>query len=248
MRKYGLIGYPLEHSFSEKYFADKFEKEGIQDACYDNYPIEDPSDFEQLHQNDPELMGLNVTIPYKESIIKYLDVLSEEAREIGAVNTICLCRRTGKLARVGHNTDIGGFRQSLQENLAKTPDKAIVLGTGGAAKAVEYVLEEMGIRFVRVSSSGKKGAMAYEEMDDDLVKLSHLIVNTTPLGMYPHVDACPEIPYKNITEKHLLFDLVYNPAETAFMKRGKEHGAAVVNGYDMLVYQAEGSWAIWNRK
>lgn len=248
MKKYGLIGNPIGHSFSKAYFTEKFRKEGITDVVYENYPIKDISEFEGLFLNDPNLFGLNVTIPYKEQILNYLDALSEDARAIGAVNTVCLCRKKGKFARVGHNTDIPGFRKSLEENLEASPRNALVLGTGGSSKAVRYVLEQMGIAFDLVSSSGKLGALNYEDLDFSLVSASKLIINTTPLGMAPLSGQCPNIPYKALSEEHLLFDLIYNPAETVFMKKGKEQGARVVNGYDMLVYQAEASWAIWNRK
>lgn len=248
MRKFGLIGFPLDHSFSKEYFNHKFKSEEIEDVEYDNYPIEDISSFESLIRSNPDLHGLNVTIPYKESVIKYLDVQSESVREIGAVNTICLCRKTGKLARVGHNTDVVGFRQSLEESLTHLPEKALVLGTGGSSKAVVYVLKEMGIEVTQVSSSGKERAIPYEKVDFDLMVSSKLIVNTTPLGMYPNIDACPDIPYDAITKNHLLFDLVYNPLETLFLKNGLKKGATVVNGYKMLIYQAEAAWEIWNRK
>lgn len=247
MRKFGLIGYPLGHSFSKKYFSEKFEKEGIEDVTYDNYPIQDISEFESLHKNDPELAGLNVTIPYKESIMQYMDVLSEDARMVGAVNTVCLCTKTGRFVKVGHNTDVSGFRQSVNENLEDIPQQAIILGTGGAAKAVEYVLETMDIKVIKVSGSGKEGAISYADLSDKIVKNSKLIVNTTPLGMHPDVDSYPDIPYDALTPEHLLFDLVYNPVVTRFMQLGKERAASAVNGYQMLVYQAEGSWEIWNR-
>lgn len=248
MRKFGLIGFPLGHSFSKEYFDQKFQREGISDAQYDNYPIEDVAEFENLHQRDPMLHGLNVTIPYKTALVKYLDVLSEDARNIGAVNTVCLCRRTGKLARVGHNTDADGFRRSLEEQLQTTPEKALVLGTGGSSLAIKYVLEQMKVKVISVSSSGKKGSIEYEEIDSALIKSARLVVNCTPVGMHPLVEQFPKIPYQHLSHRHLLFDLIYNPAETAFLKQGKKHGARGVNGYDMLVYQAEGSWAIWNRK
>jgi len=247
MRKYGLIGFPLGHSFSKKYFAEKFEKEGIDDAVYDNYPLEDINGFEPLYKGDPELMGLNVTIPHKESVIPFLDVLSEDARNIGAVNTICLCTKTGRLVKVGHNTDTSGFRKSLEEHLTDVPKEALVLGTGGSSKAVVYVLEDMGIKVTRVSSSGKEGAIAYSDLTDKMVQQAKLIVNTTPLGMHPNTDACPDIPYDALTTDHLLFDLVYNPVVTRFMQEGRNRGASAVNGYQMLVYQAEEAWQIWNR-
>jgi shikimate dehydrogenase len=248
MRKFGLIGYPLGHSFSKRYFTEKFKKENIRDTFYENFPIEDVSDFESLYKNDPQIQGLNVTIPYKESIIKYLDVLSEDARGVQAVNTICLCRKTGRLAKVGHNTDVTGFRKSLEDHLMHLPEQALVLGTGGSSRAVVFVLKELGIPVIRVSHSGKENTIAYSEIDDVMVDASRLIVNTTPLGMYPEIDRSPDIPYTALTEHHLLFDLVYNPEVTRFMQLGKERGASVVNGYDMLVYQAEASWEIWNRK
>lgn len=248
MRKYGLIGYPLGHSFSKKYFSEKFSKEKIDDAVYDNYPIEDVTLFEPLYKGDPDLKGLNVTIPYKESIVPYLDVLSEDARNIGAVNTVCLCTKTGRLVKVGHNTDVPGFRKSLMEHLEAAPQQAIVLGTGGASKAVVYVLEEMGVKVMRVSSSGKEGAIGYGDLTDKLVKNAKLIVNTTPLGMEPATDTFPQIPYDALTTDHLLFDLVYNPVVTQFMQMGRNRGASAVNGYNMLVYQAEEAWEIWNRK
>jgi shikimate dehydrogenase len=248
MRKYGLIGYPLGHSFSKKYFAEKFTREKIVDAVYDNYPIENIAQFEQLYKGDPDLKGLNVTIPYKEQIIPYLDVLSEDARNIGAVNTVCLCTKTGRLVKVGHNTDVPGFRKSLLERLSATPQQAIVLGTGGSSKAVVYVLEGMGVEVIRVSSSGKEGAIGYGDLTANIVKNAKLIVNTTPLGMHPQTVGFPAIPYDAITTGHLLFDLVYNPAVTRFMQMGRDHGASAVNGHDMLAYQAEESWQIWNRK
>ena len=247
MIKYGLIGFPLGHSFSKKYFAEKFEKEGIVDTVYENYPLSDISEFESLYKNDPLLAGINVTIPYKESIVPYLDVLSEDARNIGAVNTVCLCTKTGRMVKVGHNTDTVGFRNSLEEHLADTPDQAIVLGTGGASKAVVYVLEDMGVKVIRVSSSGKKDAVSYDELTGKMVKKARLIVNTTPLGMHPDIESVPDIPYDALTTDHLLFDLVYNPVVTKFMKEGRNRGASAVNGYDMLVYQAEEAWEIWNR-
>ena len=247
MRKYGLIGYPLGHSFSKKYFSEKFQKEKIDDAVYDNYPLENVEDFVALYKGDPELEGLNVTIPHKETVIPYLDVLSEDARNIGAVNTICLCTKTGRMVIVGHNTDTVGFRRSLEDQMEDPPERAIVLGTGGASKAVVYVLEQMDVQVIRVSSSGKEGAISYDDLTEKLVKSAKLIVNTTPLGMYPDIDSCPRIPFDALTTDHLLFDLVYNPVVTKFMQEGRNRGASAVNGYDMLVYQAEEAWEIWTR-
>lgn len=247
MRKYGLIGYPLGHSFSKTFFDEKFKKEKIEDVEYHNFPIEKIEDFEVLCKGDTKLRGFNVTIPYKESIIKYIDALSDAAREIQAVNTICYCKKTNHKALVGHNTDVTGFRKSLNEQIAEAPKKAIVLGTGGSSKAVKYVLEELDTDIISVSSSGKEGAIAYDDLTKDLIESVSLIVNTTPLGMYPNIDVCPDIPFEYLGEKHLLFDLVYNPKATLFMKRGADQNAKTVNGYDMLIYQAEASWDIWNR-
>lgn len=247
MRKFGLIGYPLGHSFSRDYFSQKFREEHIGNAVYDNYPITNVEEFTPLYKNDPELAGLNVTIPYKESIIPYLDVLSEDAREIGAVNTICLCTKTGRLVKVGHNTDAVGFRKSLKESLEDMPDNAIVLGTGGSSKAVVHVLRQMRVKVTLVSRIQKENAISYGELTPKMVRNARLIVNTTPLGMHPNVDSFPDIPYDALTPEHLLFDLVYNPVVTQFMKRGRAHAASAVNGYKMLVYQAESAWEIWNR-
>jgi shikimate dehydrogenase len=249
MTIYGLIGFPLGHSFSLPYFTEKFKREGV-DAEYRNYPLEDIREFEELIGREKGLAGLNVTIPYKQEVIPYLDALNRTAREIGAVNTIRICRKDTHMGLVGHNTDVEGFRRSLEEHLGPQHKKALVLGTGGSSKAVVYVLAALGIRYRLVSRNkeGKPaGVLSYYELDDSLVKSHALIINTTPLGMHPEVDRCPDLPYGAITKKHLMFDLVYNPAKTLFLSKGEEQGAAIVNGYDMLVYQAEASWEIWNR-
>lgn len=247
MRTFGLIGYPLGHSFSVAYFTRKFREEGIG-AIYRNFPLEDISEFEQLIRGAPELAGLNVTVPYKEKVVPYLDALGVTARSIRAVNTICICRREERMALIGHNTDIAGFRQSLEEHLGPQHDAALVLGTGGSSRAVRYVLNELGIPFKPVSRSRGEGVLGYDELDGHTVLNHRLIINTTPLGMHPHVDSLPGIPYDAVTPGHLLFDLVYNPEKTRFLAMGEKQGAAIVNGYDMLVYQAEASWKIWNRQ
>ena len=246
MKKYGLIGYPLGHSFSVPYFQKKFEKDKI-DAVYENYPIEDIALFTALIKDEDELEGLNVTVPYKEKVIPYLDVLSKTARQIQAVNTIRVCRRDGRLALIGHNTDVIGFERSLKEHLKDHHKSALVLGSGGSSKAVLFVLEELGIKFRVVSRNQGEGLSTYGDLTEDIIKDTPLIINTTPLGMHPQTDTFPDIPYTAITSEHLLFDLVYNPAETRFLALGKQQGATIVNGYDMLVYQAEGSWDRWNR-
>jgi shikimate dehydrogenase len=246
MRFFGLIGYPLDHSFSEAYFKEKFKREGIN-AQYRNFPLESIDQFKDLVSKYPDLNGINVTIPYKESILPFLDALSQTARAVKAVNTICFCRKDKLLALVGHNTDIIGFRKSLEENLVKVPSKAMVLGTGGSAKAVIHVLKEMELKITRVSRTAGEGRLTYQELNKDMVAEHLLIVNTTPLGMYPDTGSAPEIPYEGVGKDHLLFDLVYNPPETKFLSMGKTRQARIVNGTDMLTYQAEAAWDIWNR-
>ena len=245
MQLYGLIGFPLGHSFSVPYFKDKFAREGIA-AEYRNFPLEDISGFETLVKTEEKLVGLNVTVPYKQQVMAYLDILSETADSIGAVNTISFLRSEGGLKLKGDNTDVSGFRRSLEENLEKQHTSALVLGTGGSSKAVCFVLEQLGIEYGLVSRSAGEGKIPYEELDEAYVAHAGLIINTTPLGMHPNIDSFPEIPYEKLTPGHLLFDLVYNPALTRFLACGEEQGAKIVNGYDMLVYQAEASWKIWN--
>jgi shikimate dehydrogenase len=247
LKRYGLIGFPLTHSFSVSYFTRKFEQEGIE-AVYQNFPLEDISAFEKLVKEEPDLRGLNVTVPYKEQIIPFLDALSETARSIRAVNTVCLCRKAGRLALVGHNSDVIGFEKSIGEHLKDHHNQALVLGTGGSSKAVTYVLEKLGISFYLVSRSDGEGRLTYDDIDHKLLTSCPLIINTTPLGMYPKLENYPPIPYQWLGEHHLLFDLIYNPEKTRFLAKGEAQGATIVNGYNMLVYQAEGSWEMWNRK
>jgi shikimate dehydrogenase len=245
--KYGLIGYPLGHSFSLPYFSRKFKKEGIG-AVYSNYPLEEISRFTELVKGEEGLRGLNVTVPYKQQVIPFLDELDPLSSAIGAVNTIRFERRGSKLFLKGFNTDVTGFRKSLEEHLEGAHSHALVLGTGGSSKAVCYVLDQLGIPFRQVSRTRRSKILSYEMLDEDLLRRSRVIINTTPLGMHPHVDACPDLDYSLLGPEHLLFDLVYNPAVTLFLKRGTEMGAQTVNGHQMLVYQAEASWEIWNRK
>lgn len=240
---YGLIGYPLNHSFSPGYFAEKFRKEGI-DAAYKLFPLSDIRQFTNLLSDHPELCGLNVTIPYKQSVIPYLDSLNKDAEEIGAVN--CISIINGQT--VGHNTDIIGFEQSLIPLLQPQHNTALVLGKGGASLAVMYVLRKLGITAHYVSRSTHANGFSYEELTPDIVSQHKLIINTTPLGMHPHTDACAPIPYHAIGSKHLLYDLIYNPAETSFLRNGKQQGASIKNGLEMLELQAEASWHIWNSK
>ena len=244
---FGLIGFPLGHSFSVPYFSEKFSREGIQ-ASYRNFPLKNIDEFKELLISEPGLAGLNVTVPYKEQILPYLDALSETARSIKAVNTICFCRKEGRHALVGHNTDVIGFERSLKEHLKDHHQAALVLGTGGSSKAVAYVMERLGMEYSLVSRSRGEDRISYDDLDERTLANHTVIINTTPLGMHPDLDTLPDIPYEVLSADHLLFDLVYNPEKTAFLLKGEERGARIVNGYDMLVYQADASWEIWNRK
>ncbi|TNF41707.1 MAG: shikimate dehydrogenase [Bacteroidetes bacterium] len=246
MKKYGLIGYPLTHSFSKRYFTEKFESEKI-DSTYDNYEIDSISKFTEIIANNPELIGLNVTIPYKEQVIPFLDELNESAKEIGAVNTVKIIRSGNKFHLKGFNTDTFGFETSLKPLLKEHHKKALILGTGGASKALKYVLGKLGIEFISASIEElNENEIRYEEIDEKMMSERHLIINATPLGTYPKVENYPDIPYRFITKKHLLFDLVYNPEVTQFMAKGLEKGATVKNGYEMLLNQAIKSYEIWN--
>lgn len=241
---YGLVGRKLGHSFSPRYFAEKFRAEGI-DAEFRNFELPTIGDLSKMLSDNPNLRGFNVTIPYKEEIMPLLDVIAPEARRIGAVN--CVKIENGKLT--GHNTDVYGFRKSLLNLIGSERPNALVFGTGGAAKAVWYVLEELGIPFRKVSRSNANGDLTYADLADepDIVTGSKLLVNSTPLGTFPDVDAAPDIPYSAITPSHYMFDLVYNPERTLFMKKGQAQGARTSNGYEMLIGQAEQGWEIWNR-
>ena len=243
MRKYGLIGYPLTHSFSQRFFSEKFEREGVSGAMYSNFSLAGIDELSAILA-DPELRGLNVTIPYKEQVISFLHGQSPVVAEIGACN--CIRIEGGKL--IGHNTDVVGFEQSLARKLGDHHRQALVLGTGGAAKAVEYVLRKLGIfyRLVTRRPRPDTGDMGYEQVDAAVLAEHTLVINTTPVGMYPKVEEMPPLPYDALTPRHYLFDLIYNPARTMFLQQGEERGAVVENGYDMLILQAEESWRIWN--
>ena len=242
MPKLGLIGYPLSHTFSPGYFAKKFEKEQIAGWQYDAYSIADIADFPKLWKDIPDLVGLNVTIPYKELVMPYLDELDETAAKIGAVNTI---KKVGDKL-IGYNTDAFGFESTLLKLLGKnTVQKALILGTGGASKAVKYVLSKHNIAYQFVSRTAKEGRLTYDDVNAEILASHQLIVNTTPLGMYPNIDNCPKLNYNSISKEHYLLDLVYNPPETLFLKQGKERGAAIINGLMMLHQQAEESWRIF---
>ncbi len=244
MKRYGLIGYPLSHSFSKKYFTDKFEAEKIS-AAYELYPLQDIAEVTDLLTSVQDLAGLNVTIPYKKLIIPYLHDASDVVNEMMACN--CIKFEKGKL--IGYNTDVIGFEQSLLPQLKSHHTKALILGSGGASAAVGYVLHKMNIPFKTVSRNCKddKGLISYEDLSEAVMQEHPLIINTTPLGMYPKVNDCPRIPYQFITSQHYLYDLVYNPSLTLFLSEGKTRGASIKNGEDMLVIQAEESWKIWNQ-
>ncbi len=248
MPLYGLIGYPLSHSFSQRYFTEKFAREGIADAEYQLFPLEDITALPALLAAHPGLRGLNVTIPHKRAVLFYLNGLDESAQKVGAVNVI---RITDKGKRLGFNTDYYGFKQSLsnlyQEQFGNNGSavQALVLGTGGASKAVQAALRELGIAFRLVSREPQAVDLSYDRLDADILRNRRLIINTTPLGMYPNVDKKPPLPYEHLTPHHLCYDLVYNPEETAFMRTSREAGAKTKNGLEMLHLQAEAAWQIW---
>ncbi len=242
LRRYGLIGKSLEHSFSVDYFADKFRKEGIEDAVYEAFPLEKIEGFPELLEEYPDLAGLNVTIPYKEAIIPYLDELSDTARAVGAVNTV----RLSEGRKEGFNTDVEGFEKDITPRLNESSKKALILGTGGASKAVAHVLEKLDyeLLFISRKEEGER-IRSYEELTAELVAEQELIVNTTPVGTWPNTNECPPIPYHGIQADTLLYDLIYNPSKTLFLRKGVKAGARVRNGQGMLMEQAEASWRIW---
>jgi shikimate dehydrogenase len=243
MKVYGLIGYPLGHSFSEKYFSEKFSKEKIKDCSYKAFPIQEIDELRAVIENNPGLKGINVTIPYKQLVLPLLYSSTGIPDGIRACN--CIKIMDGKT--YGYNTDIIGFEQSLLPQLRPQHTHALILGNGGAAAAVKYVLNKLNISFKVVSRKSHDGAdLIYDELNEAIIREHLLIINTTPLGTFPNLDQSPFIPYHYLTPAHYLFDLVYNPAKTLFLQKGEEKGAAVKNGYEMLVLQAEESWRIWN--
>lgn len=258
MKKYGLIGHPLTHSFSKKYFTDKFSNEGLDNYQYDLYPLLNLSDLPELINSIPNLCGLNVTVPHKIGVMYYLDKVDPAAKEIGAVNCIRIVNHqpveaffsgefsSMKVRLEGFNTDAFAFEESLKPLLKKYHQKALILGTGGASRAVAYVLNKLGISYRTVSRRAIAKQLSYKKLNQEILKENLLIINTTPLGTFPKIEECPDIPYEYLGNKHLLYDLVYNPAETEFLKRGKLRGAAIKNGLEMLHMQAEKSWEIWN--
>ncbi|MDR3094456.1 MAG: shikimate dehydrogenase [Bacteroidales bacterium] len=250
--KFGLIGYPLSHSFSQRYFSEKFSREGLPHS-YHNFPVENIGLVKQLAENHPDLAGFNVTIPYKQQMIPFLSTVDEVALAVGAVNTVRVTRTDAGISLHGYNSDVYGFRRSLEESYRACrqpfPEKALVLGTGGASKAVIWVLRQLGIEPHFISRNPAANIYkTYSELNPSDIDKHLLIVNTTPLGMYPNTDACADIPYSRLTSRHVLFDLIYNPATTLFLQKGSEQGAFAFNGENMLWYQAEKAWEIWNNE
>lgn len=247
MKRYGLIGYPLGHSFSKNFFNEKFHSENI-DAEYVNFEIPTIKDFNKIIKANPTLCGLNVTIPYKEQVIGYLDELDKDAAAIGAVNVIKIERIKGKTRLTGFNSDVMGFTQSIESLLEPHHKKALILGTGGASKAINYGLHKLGLETKFVSRSKRnENTITYDDITPEIMEEYKVIVNCTPTGMYPKADECPNIPYDLLTPEHLLYDLLYNPDTTLFMKNGSDRGAIVKNGLEMLLLQAFGAWDIWNK-
>ncbi len=244
MKRFGLIGKKLGHSFSAKYFAEKFEREGLRECDYSLYELPEIECVKEFMLT-PDLVGFNVTIPYKQQIIPYLDALDAQAREVGAVNCVKI-ERDGR--RVGYNTDVDGIRLSLDKLLGEEKvSAALILGTGGASQAVQYVLRERGVNYKVVSREKGKADLTYDDLDQEVMSAHRLIINASPVGMYPACDNAPNIPYAMLSGSHFLFDLVYNPLTTRFMELGAEQGAATLSGIDMLYAQAESAWEIWSR-
>jgi shikimate dehydrogenase len=262
MKLYGLIGYPLSHSFSKKFFTEKFHKEHITDSTYDIFPMEDIHSLPNLLKENPNLHGLNVTVPHKINVLKFLDWIEHDAKQVGAVNCIrifaespVMAAFTGEVGVIGHNfrlegynTDVYGFETSLKPLLQNWHGEALILGDGGAAKAVKYVIEKLGMDYQIVTRKPQLNSILFTDLTPRIIENYKLIINTTPVGMYPNVEDCPLLPYEAITDEHLLYDLIYNPEETLFLKNGAKHGATIKNGLEMLILQAEKSWEIWNSK
>jgi shikimate dehydrogenase len=242
-KRLGLLGRNISYSFSKKYFTEKFEKEKLTNYSYENFDIQEIKEFTTIKQQE-NLLGLNVTIPYKEEVLPYLDKLSKKAKKIGAVNTIKISKK-GKLK--GYNTDYYGFKKALEPLLQPHHKKALLLGTGGASKAVAFALKSLKIKPVYVSRNAGKDQLNYGQITEKTFQEYHIIINCTPLGTSPNTAVCPEIPYTYFTQKHIAFDLIYNPAETLFLQKAKSQGATTKNGLDMLLFQAEKAWEIWNK-
>ncbi|MBI9059664.1 MAG: shikimate dehydrogenase [Labilibaculum sp.] len=246
MDTFGILGYPLGHSFSKKYFTDKFKNDGVN-ADFLNFELPAISEFPKILNQHKNLKGFCVTIPYKQDVIQFLDEIDPLAKRIGAVNSVQIIRDANKAKLVGYNTDIHGFMNSLKPFLNGEKPKALILGTGGVSKAVATGLEELEIPYTFVSRTAGENKLSYEMLTSQIMEDYHLIVNCTPLGTFPKDDTCPNIPYQYLTKNHFLYDVVYNPAETLFMKKGAEKGAQTLNGLQMLLLQAERNWKIWNQ-
>lgn len=243
-KRFGLLGRNISYSFSKDYFTDKFNNENFEGCTYENFDIPEITAFPEVIKNTADLKGLNVTIPYKETVIPFLDKLSKKATLIGAVNTIKITKK-GKLK--GYNTDYYGFKKSLQPLLQPHHRKALILGTGGASKGVAFALDELDIPYTFVSREAKENGIDYDRINATTFDNYQIIINATPVGTSPNVDAFPLLPYEFLTDKHIAYDLIYNPAETQFLKKAKQHGAQIKNGLDMLIFQAEKAWKIWNK-
>lgn len=244
MNLYGIIGYPLSHSFSEKYFTEKFKRENLDDYIFKAFPITSINEFTSLIKDNPLLKGLSVTIPYKEQVLKYVTTLSDEVKSIGATNSIKISNNN----LIAYNTDINGFQKTFIELIKPHHTKALVLGTGGASKAVQFVLKKLNIEYLVVSRNQSlyNNSIAYSQVNEQLMQQCKIIINCTPCGMWPDENECPDIPYNFITPAHYFFDLVYKPAKTLFLAKAEEHGAEIKNGFEMLIIQAEESWKLWN--
>jgi shikimate dehydrogenase len=248
MKTYGLIGYRLGYSFSKGFFSDKFEKEGLKEHEYVNFELDTISEFPTIFEKNDNIAGLNCTIPYKQEIMPYLDEIDEEAAQVGAINTVKIIRSGSQKKLKGFNTDIYGFENSLMPMLNEKHKKALILGTGGASKAIKHILDKNSIDYLSASIETElfDKEIRYEQIDETLLKEHLIIIHATPLGTFPKVDNCPSIPYEYITSDHVLFDLVYNPELTLFLKKGQEKGASTKNGLEMLHLQAIKAWEIWN--
>jgi shikimate dehydrogenase len=246
MRKFGLIGFPLAHSFSQKYFTEKFTREKITDCSYENFPLESIDHLPELLNDNPDLCGLNVTIPYKNEVLDFINVKEPVVDEIGAANVLKIKRVNDKIQIYGFNSDIVGIMDSIQPFLTDKVRVALVFGTGGSSGAVSWVLKKLGINVILVSRNRKSGIINYQDLSQKLLSRTDMIVNTTPLGMFPDISTKPEINYDLLNKKHILFDLVYNPEITSFLKEGKERGCKIITGLKMLYSQADRSWEIWN--
>ena len=243
LKLFGLIGRNIDYSFSRKYFSEKFRKNNLNNCIYRNYDLKEIGEFKKLISSSSNLKGLNVTIPYKKVIIPFLDELSKEAKAINAVNTIVF-ESCGKI--IGHNTDYIGFKKALEEKYKSNPKNALILGSGGASDAIKYVFKKIGCDFKIVSRFPNKDQLSYDQLSKKIIKNTDIIVNASPIGTYPNIMEAPNIPYKYLNSKHLLFDLIYNPKETEFLKRGKLYGSKTSNGLKMLKYQADKSWELWS--